>query len=439
MKNSLFNIFIDHGDVILGYNTLYDKGISVKKSHFNVTSDMLQQNLLDTLGKHQKAIKVLVNNKFIIDDYVDELQIVKQYLDSENDNDSLYEIIINPTINCNFHCWYCYETHVAGTKMSSEMVNSIIRLIKDIIDKNNNLKNIKIYWFGGEPLIYFKDVIEPILSEANSYIKNRNINFISGFTTNGYLLNEKILDFCVAHSVTHFQITIDGNRERHNMIRYPILGTNTYDKIVSNIILCIKKGLAVTVRLNISFETKLNVNELLQDFTILTTFERKRIRFSIHKVWQENNSVYDEIDRIVNEIRNNGFECVTFFSDPNTIRKTCYADKKNSVVINYDGIVFKCTARDYTEEQQEGRLQTDGTIVWNDYHEKREKLSVLNYKHCITCPIMPICNAGCSQKKIEHSGTFCLYQSIKEKQAFAEKVLLEKIYRNKKMEVQKSI
>lgn len=99
MKNSLFNIFIDHGDVILGYNTLYDKGISVKKSHFNVTSDMLQQNLLDTLGKHQKAIKVLVNNKFIIDDYVDELQIVKQYLDSENDNDSLYEIIINPTIN----------------------------------------------------------------------------------------------------------------------------------------------------------------------------------------------------------------------------------------------------------------------------------------------------------------------------------------------------
>ena len=168
MKNSLFNIFIDHGDVILGYNTLYDKGISVKKSHFNVTSDMLQQNLLDTLGKHQKAIKVLVNNKFIIDDYVDELQIVKQYLDSENDNDSLYEIIINPTINCNFHCWYCYETHVAGTKMSSEMVNSIIRLIKNIIDKNNNLKNIKIYWFGGEPLIYFKDVIEPILSEANS-------------------------------------------------------------------------------------------------------------------------------------------------------------------------------------------------------------------------------------------------------------------------------
>ena len=428
MKNSLFNIFFEQGNVILGYNTLYNTAISIKKEVYALTAKMLQYDLMHIVNQSSRIYKVMANEKFIVNDDVDELSIVASYLEQENNKESLYEIIINPTINCNFHCWYCYETHIAGAKMSLETRENVIRYIKSTIDTHRQLKVLRIHWFGGEPLMYFKDIVKPILAEANAYATMYGIKLISGFTTNGYFLNENILDFCVHHSVKHFQITLDGNKERHNLIRFTTPGSNTYDKIISNIILCVKKGFSVTVRINVSAETRMKVTELLKDFFDLTLAERKLLHFSIKKVWQENDSVINDMDAIVNDIRDNGFECVTFYSNPNTIRNTCYADKKNSVTINYNGDVFKCTARDYTEDNCEGKLQDDGSIRWKDTYAKRKKISVFNYASCLSCPIMPICNAGCSQKKIEHPISFCLYNNMEEKIDFAKRVLLERMY-----------
>ena len=42
---------------------------------------------------------------------------------------------------------------------------------------------------------------------------------------------------------------------------------------------------------------------------------------------------------------------------------------------------------------------------------------------------MPLCNAGCSQKKLEHSLDYCIYgHDPLRKLEFAKKVLLEKLY-----------
>ena len=75
-------------------------------------------------------------------------------------------------------------------------------------------------------------------------------------------------------------------------------------------------------------------------------------------------------------------------------------DNKNSAVINYDGNVYKCTARDFNEENREGTLSNNGIIVWNEKHELRRKI-VYGGDECKECSIYPLCHGGCSQHKLD--------------------------------------
>lgn len=435
MKTSKYNIFFEHNNAMLGYNTLYETGISINKEVFPVLLNEIQTNLDSFATKYHKVYDTLIKERFIIEDHIDEVSVIKDILEETNNNESEFDVTINPTTNCNFRCWYCYETHMKGTKMSTDVVNQTINFIKKIIDNKHSLKHLNIRWFGGEPLMYFKDTVQPILSEIKKYTTHRNIQLTSGFTTNGYFINDEILEFCKNHSVHHFQITIDGHKERHNLVRFTKVGVNTYDKIISNILLCIKKGISVSVRINISAESYVKTDNILNSFKGLTSNEKSLLRFSIHKVWQEDEWVTTNVEAVVEKIRSRGFNCLSFYSAPNTIRRSCYADKKNYVTINYNGEIFKCTARDFISQNSVGKLTNGGEIEWNENYEKREQANALNSENCLKCSILPLCNAGCSQKKIENPLEYCLYEHDEQaKKEFAKKVLLEKLYfSNKKV------
>lgn len=429
MKESKYNVFFEHNNVILGYNTLYETGISIDKKIFPVLLNGIQENLVLFAAKHPQIYDTLMRERFVIQDHIDEIAEIKDVLGKTNNDESEFDVTINPTMNCNFRCWYCYETHMKGTKMPADVVKQTINYIKKTIDDKPSLKRLKISWFGGEPLMYFKDIVQPILSEVKEYISHRNIQLSSRFTTNGYYINDNILEFCKNHSVHHFQITLDGHKEKHNLVRFTKPGVNTYDRIISNILLCIKKGLSVSVRINLSIETHSDTDEILNSFENLTPDERTLLRFSIHKVWQEDEQVTTHIEAVVEKIRSRGFNCVSFYSTPNTIRSSCYADKKNYAIINYNGEVFKCTARDFSSQNSVGKLTRGGEIEWNETCEKREQANTLNRENCLKCSILPICNAGCSQKRLENPLEHCLYgHNEQAKKEFAKKVLLEKLY-----------
>ena len=77
----------------------------------------------------------------------------------------------------------------------------------------------------------------------------------------------------------------------------------------------------------------------------------------------------------------------------------CYADRENSVAINYNGDVYNCTARDFNPKNREGYLNKDGEIIYNEKHQQRMVARYSNH-NCLKCNIFPICNI-CSQKKLE--------------------------------------
>lgn len=94
-------------------------------------------------------------------------------------------------------------------------------------------------------------------------------------------------------------------------------------------------------------------------------------------------------------------------------RHVCYADTPQHLVINYNGDIFKCTARDFVSAQREGVLHDDGSVKLNDVYERRMRLRYVN-PACLACKILPICNGGCSQSKIEAAKQTECYRGMSE-------------------------
>ena len=92
--------------------------------------------------------------------------------------------------------------------------NNIKKLIDNIL-RNGNLKHFDLSWFGGEPLMYFEEVVYPISSYLLKRSNECGITFSNSITTNGFLLNPSMIKKCVEINLNHYQITLDGNRDMY--------------------------------------------------------------------------------------------------------------------------------------------------------------------------------------------------------------------------------
>jgi len=411
MKASNYNTFFGFEDKIIGYNSLTDKFIILDpflKELFDASR--VENQITEINNIHSDLYNTLNINGFIIPNEIDELEEIKRISFETDFDDSIYRLTINPTMNCNFKCWYCYETHIKDSKLTENTIFNIVEFINKLLTKNNNLKNFNLEWFGGEPMLYFKKAVEPILKIVSAKMEKKEINFSSSFTTNGLLINQNILDDCKKYNVNLFQITLDGNRERHNKVRFISDKKGSYDEILSNIKLSLKNKISVVTRINISEETLDELLDVLNDFKDTTLEDREYLSFSFHKIWQVEENLSADISSIVEEFRKNNFNCFYLGETTAGIKNSCYADKLNAATINYNGDVFKCTARDFKTESREGYLE-NGDIIW-DLEKTKKRLHDTRFKNkpCLSCKILPICNGGCSQHRIEHENSdYCVY------------------------------
>ncbi len=412
MRTSQFNNFFHYEGKQIGYNAYSNEFALLEPELYDLFAAAKREQGWDELKAiHPEFYAFLIEKGFLIEDAVDEIQNVKDLVRKiDHENEEFFQLTINPTMNCNFKCWYCYETHIKASKMSPDTIINITKLVDSVLEEKKDLKVFHLQWFGGEPLLYFDSTVQPLLERIYPKMVARNIQFSSGFTSNGLLINQKMLDICKGLGVNHFQITLDGHRERHNQVRYVSKERGSYDDIVSNIKLCADNGMTTSVRLNVSQETlNSNILEILNDFNDLKEESKPYINFSFHEVWQEEKNITQDIQDVVNEFRERNIN--TFYKGVNldTVRNSCYADKKNHATINYNGDVFKCTARDFESKSREGVLTEGGKIEWNEKHEKRMNSKFKN-PPCLKCSILPICNGGCSQQAVENEGReYCIH------------------------------
>ena len=403
-KMSQYNYMIDHKGKNLFFNGVTGAGFCMTKSELEQL-DPLLSNLEQFQADYPDDFERLRNLGYIIDKERNELEYLKYKNKEEVFLKKDYRIFINPTLECNFHCWYCYEKHPKGF-MTKETMDKIKKHLQLKIE-TDKITSLNLSWFGGEPLMYFYEIVYPLSLFAKDLCEKNHIPFILTMTTNGYLIDEKMVEKIDEIGLHSFQITVDGHRERHNKIRNNN-GTPSYDKIIENINLLCKniEKIKVTLRINYDNQTlkKQYGEQILND---IEKENRNKIHIDLQRVWQTTRNNMDQnnenIASLMDAAKNAGYKKMSCSGGitPGAFYN-CYVCKFHYVELNYDGKVYKCTARDYVEPYEMGELKDDGSILWNE--ERLSKLygsATFDNLTCLKCAYLPLCWGPCPQKMVE--------------------------------------
>lgn len=382
------------------YNALSDQLMTLSKEVDELIG-CYNTNLISIKDIHPSLFDTLILGGFITNDDNDEWIKVLSKWEEEDNYAAKFTMTINPTLDCNMRCWYCYEQHNQSAYMTAKTMHSIQKFIENKVYLPE-LKGLNIDFFGGEPLLCYENRIKPILEKAYKGCMDQNKMLYVSFTTNGYLLVPSIVDELKKYAKwgkIRVQITLDGNESLHNKVKSSEGIHQTYKRTVSNIHYCVKQNIKVLVRLNYTKDNVDSFYDVIDEFESLTLEERHNITFTMHKVWQELNT--NDLETRAEKLREAFVEAGFSVDDREPLTGTrCYADRKNFIVINYNGDLYKCTARAFTPALREGVLTYEGKIEWNERFRKRMELNKCS-DICHKCNIFPICHAGCTQSKIE--------------------------------------
>jgi uncharacterized protein len=398
MRESSYNLYLQDDTGMVIYNAAADEVIALTPA----LAELFYQNRRTPeviKSRHPNLFAYLLEKSVFVDDAADEAAHYIAKKEEEENHSKTFSLIINPTLACNIKCWYCYETHTNMPAMSEDVKESVTALIRRLTVKED-ISLLKLSFFGGEPLLYFERIVKPLLIEAKQQCEAHGISLMIHFTTNGYLLTPEVLKQLKEWDVS-FQITLDGNEMVHNTVRITRHGEPTYATIVSHIRQALDAGFSVGVRFNYTAHSLPSFIDIVTDFRDIPTEQKTRLNFGFQRVWQDNEGDVKEIESRVADIERAFEEAELPINTSNDYAVPyCYADSTRTVVVNYNGDLFKCTARDFVTKQREGTLLPTGELRWNNKYHKRIAIR-RGGDYCRKCRIYPICHGGCSQMKLE--------------------------------------
>ncbi|MBM6619129.1 radical SAM/SPASM domain-containing protein [Bacillus suaedaesalsae] len=338
--------------------------------------------------------------------------VLSAYKKARNNNNPLHLTILAHE-NCNFRCIYCYE-RFEKNKLKPEVEEGIEKFVNKRIE-DYSYKEFSVSWFGGEPLLA-PDVIERL---SQKFIKKSNeygINYAATVTTNGYFLNDSVIDLLLRNQVKGFQITIDGTKETHDKQRILKGGQGTYDVIINNLKKLSERteDFHVILRMNVGEDNYIHVVDYIEEMKRL--FGRDdRFRLYFHNIGKWGGSNDENLDvcaestaiQLTNLALDKGatVERIGKKIKPHSI---CYAASPHSFVFGTDGMLYKCTVALYDDINHVGQLNQDGSLDLDRNKFDAWTESGIEDSKCKECFLAPSCHGdSCPWIRLTENRTPC--------------------------------
>lgn len=407
-KLSDYNYFLEHEGRMIYFNGMSGASFTMSMNEHKKVTPLLN-DLLSFEKEFKSVFERFIKWGFIIPKEINEIDKLRFNNKVAVFSDKFYRLIMNPTTDCVFNCWYCdqHSQHKGG--MTEDVKNRILKHIEYMVNVDK-ITGLHLDWFGGEPLIYFNEVMMPISRYGIKIAEKNNIPFINQITTNGYLIDEDMVKKMKDIKLHAFQITIDGDEKRHDKIRNAE-GKPSFQIIMRNINLILENipEALITLRLNYDDST-FKVSDFDNVFTLITKQYRNRVFPNFQRVWQTvkkqdnrcEGCANAELTALNNMVINLGYKAIPTSNYHIGRSIKCYGDRLYNTVIDYDGKVYKCTAR---TQKEAGKLNDDGVIIWD--HATLTRLYAkppFENKKCLACKHLPICLATCTQNSSGSSG-----------------------------------
>lgn len=399
MKPSKYNIIIKKPNFTYWFNTLSRNFFRLSPGLSSKIEAALKNGLYHELP--ESMLQKLKEGGFAVDKDLDELEIVRDK-NRKAIADKNYFLVLLPTLNCNYHCWYCIQDHISS-KMTDETMLKVKRHIDYMIEKEK-IESLHLDWFGGEPFMYFKEIVIPISRYAQEKCRQTGIPFYCSSTTNGYYLTKETIAECVKLDFIQFQITLDGNKEFHDKVKFQKGCDSTFMHVLSNInnLLAESDGIRVYLRINYTHK---NISESIVEEvnSCIEPANRQKIIVTPRKVWQEDidKNFFKNVRGILDKFWASGYNVEYWNVINNDI--PCYTNKKYYNAINFNGNVVKCTACNDLYEPPKGILSDDGVVKWSDGMEERYTAPTFENERCFGCNKLPLCMGLCPRDHIAGS------------------------------------
>lgn len=392
MKKSHYNHIIPYHAGYLLFN-------SISKQFIELSSQQKEQwvSFLKNIHHYseqeefKKVIDKFRQSGFIIADETDEFEEVKKKAIRAIERKRLLLTIL-PTYECNFACWYCIQHH-KEEYMQKETLHAIRHFLAQYV-LQNEIKEIEISWFGGEPLLCFDTHIREVCAFVKNFAEENHIPYANTITTNGYLITPPMLEIMKEYNFKVFQITLDGDKEHHNRIRNE-KGAPSFDRILQNVLLILKSlpQALLCLRFNYTAQNILYYKKMVQDMNqVIPTEWRNKLPIFLRRVWQENEVIsYRTIQNMTDEFARNGYDIFEYDMPKEYV--TCEADRKHRYVIFHNGQVDKC--ENIPPEKASFCLTAEGGLKKSGVSLPLEGHSFQPEKPCMACTYLPVCLGPC--------------------------------------------
>lgn len=148
----------------------------------------------------------------------------------------LESITIFMTEQCNMKCTYCFEKDFKNRLDKAS--NEVIEKSMDLLFANDDGKEKKFKFFGGEPSLN----IEGIRHALNYYLKLKENGLKStvyfDINTNLLVLTDELIELFKeirTHTPFYISVSCDGFKELNDKQRIDLNGNGTYDRVISNV------------------------------------------------------------------------------------------------------------------------------------------------------------------------------------------------------------
>jgi uncharacterized protein len=129
---------------------------------------------------------------------------------------------------CNLRCSYCY----AGRKLDRRMCDAVALAALDLAFERPR-PYVRVGLFGGEPLLA-PELIDRVARQARERAERSGTKLRLTLTSNGTLLDEELLALLRRHKIW-LTISLDGDREGHDLARRSADGEGSWERAVAGL------------------------------------------------------------------------------------------------------------------------------------------------------------------------------------------------------------
>lgn len=318
-------------------------------------------------------------------------------------------------LSCNYSCDYCSQKFVErAPETSKKDIDAFLDKL-DVLEFDENL-GLKIEFWGGEPLVYWKTLkplAEAIRERFDDWERKPQFSII----TNGSILTPEIIDWLM---MMDFNVSISHDGPGQHVRGPDPFADPEQKKLVLGfyrMMTRLKKGFSFNAMLNASNMSRKAIYEWFVEFTgdpnvqlgegsIVDAYDEDGLVHSLQSLeehFEFRRTAFSDIFATGGQI---GFfgqlakidaftQSVLSHLPADIVGQKCGMDSENTLAIDLRGNVITCQNVSAVETSMNGESHCAGNL--DDYSNVELKTSTYwkNRPGCSSCPVLHLCKGAC--------------------------------------------